>query len=111
MGLQSERTLMSKRGKDWNEGLANDLRRKEFAREFILAASAEGISLQAVLGKIIRAYGVKEFAAKIKMPTSNVLRTVNPKSNPTVSTLNKLLRPFGLQLSVSPIATKRKLAA
>lgn len=53
------------RSVDWNEGLAEDLRDREFAREFLLAAVEDDISIQVVLGKVIRAYGVKEFADEV----------------------------------------------
>ena len=91
---------MARRSVDWNEGLARDLKNKKFAREFILASIDEGVDLQVALGKVIRAYGVKEFAAKVKVPASNVLRAINPEHNPTQDTLNKLLKPFALKLSV-----------
>ena len=55
------------RGRDWNEGLAQDLRDQEFAREFLLAAMDEGVPIQIALGKVIRAMGVKEFAGKVRM--------------------------------------------
>jgi DNA-binding phage protein len=91
---------MSRRSVDWNAGLAKDLKNKKFAREFILGSIEEGIELQVALGKVIRAYGVKEFSAKVKIPASNVLRAINPNHNPTQDTLNKLLKPFALKLSV-----------
>ena len=94
---------MAKRSRDWNEGLSEDLRDPEFAREFILASLEEGLPLQVVLGKSIRAYGVKEFAKKIKMASPNILRAIDPKHNPTQETLNRLLKPFGLRLSVTPL--------
>ena len=100
---------MTKRSKDWNEGLAKDLRNTRFAQEFIIAALKEDIPLQLVLAKVIRAYGIKEFASKVRIAPSNVSRAINPKYNPTHGTLNKLLRPFGLKLSVVPI--QQKLAA
>lgn len=100
---------MPKRSRDWNESLAEDLRDLEFAQEFLMAALEEGISLQIALGKVIRTYGVKEYAKKIKMASSNVLRAINPKHNPTQSTLNRLLKPLGLELTVVPIK-KRKVA-
>ncbi len=93
---------MVKRSRDWNEGLAQDLQDPEFARDFIRAALDEGVSLQVALGKIVRAYGVKEYAEKIKMASPNVLRAINPKYNPTQQTLNRLLKPLGLQLTVGP---------
>ncbi len=92
---------MPKRSKDWNEELAKDLRRPKFAQEFILAALDEGISIQAVLAKAIRAFGVKEFADKAGLPPSNILRAIHPGHNPTQETLERLLRPWGLVLTIA----------
>ena len=100
---------MSRRTVDWNDGLAKDLRNPRFAQEFIQAALEDGLSIQAVLGKVIRAYGIKEFAAKVKMPSPNLLRAVNTRHNPTIETVNRLLRPFALELTVMP-AGKRRVA-
>lgn len=97
---------MARRSKDWNEGLARDLKQVKFAQEFILAALEEEIPLQVVLEKVIRAYGIKEFAQKIKIAPSNLSRAINPKYNLTQDTLNKLLKPFKLKLSVVPIGQK-----
>ncbi|MGI8783959.1 MAG: DNA-binding protein [Acidobacteriota bacterium] len=95
---------MAKRSKDWNLGLAQDLRNPKFAREFLLAAIEEGVPLQHALGKVIRAMGVKEFGVKISMASPNLLRAINPRHNPTQETLNRLLRPFQLRLSLARIA-------
>lgn len=93
---------MPRRSADWNAGLARDLRNKEFAQEFIQACLEEGLSLQQALAKVVRAYGVKEFATKANLPSSNLLRAISPGYNPTVETLTLLLKPFGLCLSVAP---------
>lgn len=98
---------MARRSRDWNEGLATDLRDPQFAREFIVAAIAEGVSIQVALGKAIRAYGVKEFAKKARMASPNVLRATDPRHNPTHETLNRLLKPFGLTVTVAPISRKK----
>ena len=58
---------MARRHEDWNVGLAEDLRDPEFAREFLLGAIEEEVPLQVALGKVVRAMGVKEFAAKVGM--------------------------------------------
>lgn len=103
---------MTKRSRDWNEGLARDLRSPVFAREFLVAALDEGISLQAALGKVIRSMGVKEFASRVEMASPNVLRAINPRHSPTQDTLNRLLAPFGLKLSLAVVEkTPRKRAA
>jgi probable addiction module antidote protein len=102
---------MARRTKDWNEGLAKDLRNPQFAREFLLAAVEEGVSLQHALGKVIRATGVREFAIKIGMESPNLLRAINPRHNPTQATINRLLTPFGLKLSLSPISKPNRTRA
>lgn len=111
--LDSKGIYMSPRTIDWNIGLAKNLRNNKFARLFIEAALDEGMPIQFILSKVVRAYGVKEFAAKIKMPSSNLLRSINPKHNPTIETVNKILKPFSLVLTVGPRKsnkTKKKLA-
>ena len=103
---------MARRSKGWNEGLARDLRDPVFAQQFLLAAVEEGIPVQQVLAKVIRSMGVKEFALKIGMASSNVLRAIHPRHNPTQDTLNRLLQPFGLRLSLTPVKQpKRRRAA
>ncbi|MEM7589615.1 MAG: hypothetical protein AAF320_05620 [Myxococcota bacterium] len=102
---------MVNRSRDWDEGLARDLQDPVFAREFVLAACEEGIPLQEVLRKVVRLYGVKEFAQQVGIPSSNVLRALHPSHNPTQETLDRLLAPFGLQLSVRPVPVTKKRAA
>jgi DNA-binding phage protein len=103
---------VARRSRDWNVGLAEDLRDPGFAREFLLASIDDGVDIQIALGKVIRATGVKEFAAKVHMASPNVLRAINPRHNPTQDTLNRLLRPFRLRLSLAPIkGSTRRTAA
>lgn len=94
---------MARRSKDWNEGLARDLQDPEFVREFLLAALEEGVPLQQALGKVVRTFGVKEFALKVGMASPNLQRAIHAKHNPTQETLNRLLAPFGLKLSLARI--------
>jgi DNA-binding phage protein len=60
---------------------------------------------------VVQAYGVREFSRKIRMASPNVLRAISPRHNPTQQTLDRLLRPFGLQLSVKAIAASPKKRA
>ncbi|HEY7556294.1 MAG TPA: hypothetical protein VIH18_15950 [Candidatus Binatia bacterium] len=102
---------MARRSKDWNVGLAQDLRDSRFAREFLLAAIEEGVSIQIALGKVIRAIGIKEFSEKIGIASPNILRAINPRHNPTQETLNRLLKPFKLKLSLAPIEEPKRRSA
>lgn len=99
---------MTRRSRDWNVGLAEDLKDRAFAREFLLASIEEGVPLQVALRKVVRAMGVKEFADKVGMASPNLLRTLNPHHNPTQDTLNRLLKPFRLKLSLAPISARPK---
>jgi len=101
---------VARRSRDWNEGLAKDLRDSAFAREFLLAALEEGVSIQVALGKVVRAYGVKEFSRRTRFASSNLLRAINSRHNPTQETLNRLLKPFGLMVAVKPIPEKKRVA-
>jgi DNA-binding phage protein len=102
---------VARRSKDWNVGLAEDLRDPAFAREFLQAAVDEGIDVQAALGRVIRAIGVKEFAASVSMASPNVVRAIDPRHNPTQATLSRLLKPFRLRLSLAPIRRSRRRSA
>jgi DNA-binding phage protein len=102
---------VARRSRDWNVGLARDLRDRTFAREFLLAAVDEGVPLHIALGKVIRAMGVKEFAAKVRMASPNVLRAIGPGHNPTQQTLNRLLKPFNLRLSLAPLEPSKNRSA
>jgi DNA-binding phage protein len=42
------------------------------------------------------------------MASPNLLRTLNPSHNPTQDTLNRLLKPFRLKLSLAPISDRPK---
>lgn len=106
-GKNIRRVTMPRRSRDWNEGLANDLKDREFAREFVLAALDERLSLQEVLKKVVLATGLKEFSKKAAMPSSNILRVLNPNHNPTVDSVNRLLKPLGLMLTLAPVNKKR----
>lgn len=93
---------MPTRSRDWNETMSKKLHNHHYAHKFILALIDEGDDLQTALGRTIRLYGVKEFAAFLKMDEPAIQRAINPEHNPTKQTLEKLLEPFGLRLSAKP---------
>ena len=98
---------MRKLSEDWDIELAKKLKNKKFVKEFLLASMDEGIPLQEVLKKIINAYGLSEFAKMVNMAPPNVLRAVDLRHNPTQSTLNALIKPFGLMLGLQPVKKQR----
>jgi len=101
---------MARRSSDWNEGLAEDLQDPEFVQRFLVAAVEDGVPLKMALAKVIRATGVKEFAERVGMASSNVLRTIHPKHNPTQETLERFLKPFGLRIGLALLKPRRRAA-
>jgi DNA-binding phage protein len=95
---------MVRRSEDYSVGLAERLQDKNYARDLLIVAmEEEGLPLQQVLGTMIRAIGVKEFAKKAGMAPPNVLRAINLRHNPTQETLDRLLKPFGLRIGLALI--------
>lgn len=95
---------MPTRTSDWNEEISKDLRGIGYAQSFLLALLEEGDDLQTALGRLIRLYGVKEYAQRVQMEESAIKRAINPRHNPTKGTLEKLLAPLKLSLGVKPAA-------
>lgn len=95
---------MPTRSSDWSESVAKDLRNVSYAQSFLLELMDEGDDLQTALGRLIRLYGVKEYAKRVKMDEPAIQRAINPKHNPTKDTLEKLLGPLKLSLGVKPAA-------
>lgn len=98
---------MTRRSRDWNDQLAKDLRNREFASEFVLSLLDEGFTLKQALAKTIRAYGIKEFSKRAKMPNSNLSRAIRPSYNPSQKLLERLLKPLGLKLTAAPVKVDR----
>lgn len=95
---------MPTRSSDWNEKMAKSLKNTEYAKNFLLGLLDEGDDLQTALGRLIRLYGVKEYAALVKLDQPAIQRAINPEHNPTKKTLEKLLTPLKLSLGAKPAA-------
>jgi DNA-binding phage protein len=93
---------MPTRSRDWSEHVSQELKDLEYARGFLSELLDEGDDLQTALGRLIRLYGVKEYAKLVKLDSPAVQRAIDPKHNPTKETLEKLLAPLKLELGVKP---------
>ena len=93
---------MPTRSREWNEGMSKELKDLNYARVFLSELLDEGDDLQTALSRLIRLYGVKEYARLVKMESPAVQRAMDPKHNPTKLTLEKLLAPLKLELGVKP---------
>lgn len=95
---------MPTRSHDWSEGVSKELRDTGYAQSFLLELLEEGDDLQTALGRLIRLYGVKEYAGLVDMEEPAIQRAINPEHNPTKETLEKILAPLKLSLGVKPAA-------
>lgn len=92
---------MAKRSKNWDENLSKKLRNQEFAKHFLLSLiTDEKLPLKQALRETIQAYGISEFAELCGVAQPNISRALEDDANPTLTTLEKLLAPFSLSLSV-----------
>lgn len=92
---------MARRYKDWEEGLAKDLKQsKENRKEFFLALLEEGYSWREAINKIVKIIGVNEYVELIgDMKASNLLNQLKEDSNITIRTLDKITKPLGIELT------------
>lgn len=93
---------MPTRSRDWSEEVSQELKDPAYAQGFLEELLSEGDDLQTALGRMIRLYGVKEYAKLVDMDEPAIQRALNPEHNPTKQTLEKLLAPLNLSLGVKP---------
>lgn len=91
---------MARRSKEWDKTLQKELKNAQFAKNYIDAIIKEGIPIQVALGQVVRAMGVTEYAKKMGIQSQNLHRLLNSESNPTLETLNLLLKPLNLAVGI-----------
>ena len=95
---------MAYRTKNWDEVLAKELRDKEFSRQFFWGLIQDGVEPADVIRRVVRAYGVKELSEKVKLRPESVARVLKDPDKARESTLNILMKPFGVRLSKQLVA-------
>jgi len=103
---------MARRSRDWEEGLAKDLKRTIKARkEFFLALLKEGYEWREALGKIVKLVGVKEYCEFVgDIKPSNLLNQLNSDSNITIETLERLTKPLGIEITFKDKSKDKNVA-
>ena len=77
---------MPTRSRDWSERMSGQLKDLDYAQGFLTELLSEGDDLQTALGRLIRLYGVKEYARLVRMDAPAVQRAIDAKHNPTKET-------------------------
>ena len=66
------------------------------------AAEQDPRVLAAALGDVARARGVSDVARKTGIAREALYRSLSAEGNPELATLSKVLRAFGMRLSIQP---------
>lgn len=77
-----------------------------FAAEYLNGVLADGNEqeLMVALRRVAAAFGgVSKLAIKAKLNATTLYRTLSPKGNPELRSMNSMLKAMGLRLAVRPI--------
>ena len=90
---------------DFDEVLASQLSDYEFRKEYLLTLmegdEEDSMEVHEALIHVAKKMGVTEFSELVKMNRVAVSRFISLGSRPKVSTLEKMLKPFGLKIRLT----------
>jgi hypothetical protein len=92
---------MPKRIPSWSDHVASLLRKKDGARDWVLAAIEQDESPKEALADMIRRYGIKEFVHDYKLSRATVYRFIAGQAL-SMSSFELLLLKLGLKLTLEP---------
>lgn len=88
------------RSNSYNERFSHEIREPEYARSYILELlqnADEPMPLEDVLRLIARKMGTTDFADFVGERVQNIDKFIKGERHPKRETLDKFLRPFGLE--------------
>ena len=95
----------------YDDLVVRDLRQNPaLAAEYIKAAMEnveEPAALLIALRHIAEAYGIQTVAVNAGLNRESLYRALSPKGNPTLKTMNAVLKAVGVKLSVEPLVSTR----
>jgi probable addiction module antidote protein len=77
-----------------------------FAADYLNGVLADGDEreLLVALRRVAEAFGgISKLASKTKLNATTLYRTLSPKGNPELKSMNSMLKAMGLRLAVRPI--------
>jgi len=103
------------RSNSYNERFSRDIRNPKYSRAYILALledEDEPMTLEEALRLIARKMGTTDFADLVGERVQNIHGFIEGTRHPKRETLDKFLRPFGLEtvLGVKPVRANRSLS-
>ena len=92
------------RSNSYNERFSNDIRNPKYARKYIyelLENKENPLTLDQILRLIASKMGTTEFAEFVGERVQNINKFIKGDRHPKRETLDKFLRPFGLETILS----------
>ena len=95
---------MANRFSDWQEDLSTELIKSKKRRKMYFEALQEeyGNDLE-VLRAIVKVMGLKEFSTLCGLPSSNISKYLKKGKDLKISTIRKLISPFGIKVVHIPL--------
>ena len=95
---------MANRFSDWQEGLSTELiKSKKRRKMYFEALQKEYDNDLEVLRAIVKVMGLKEFSGLCGLPSSNISNYLKKGKDLKISTLKKLISPFGIKVVNIPL--------
>jgi hypothetical protein len=92
---------MANRSSEWSEDIAKKLKKKSYRQEFFVSLIEDDcLTIREAIKVIAKTMGNQEFSQLIDMAPSNTSRAVNPNNDIKTTTLEKILKKIGCELSV-----------
>ncbi len=95
---------MTNRYNDWQEDLSVELLKSKKRRNlYFLGLREEYNNDLEVLRAIVKVMGLKEFSKLCHISSSNLSKYLSPGKDLKISTINKMLSPFGIKKANIPL--------
>ena len=97
--------MKTTRDKNYDTELLQNLTDPHEAAAFIEAVLElnDPAALKLAMRKVAQAHGMAEVSRRAEMGEKSLFRALSATGNPTLETVNKVLRAIGLRLSVQPL--------
>lgn len=97
---------MPKRSAEWSDGFSSKLINDEsYRRELFFAMIDEGLSWRQALKQIVKTIGLKEYSKLSGFQSPNLLSQLSDDKDIRLSTLEKMIKPLGIELNFLPRAS------
>ena len=95
---------MANRYANWQEDLSKELVKSKKRRSIFFKALREEYNNDLeVLRAISKIMGLKELSSLCNIPPSNLSKYLSPRKDLKISTINKMLSPFGIKEANIPL--------